>query len=77
MLERIEELSNYHFQENVTFSRVDQHIAITWNQGKFVNHLSNLVSLLWNLTEKLYVHGRKKTNIRNENLKRKTDTATK
>ena len=29
MLERIEELSNYHFQENVTFSRVGQHIAIT------------------------------------------------
>ena len=46
MLELIEELSNYHFQENVTFSRVDQHIAITGNQAKFVNHLSNLVSLL-------------------------------
>ena len=59
MLELIEELSNYHFQENVTFSRVDQHIAITGNQGKFVNHLSNLVSLLLNLTEKLYVHGMK------------------
>ena len=26
-------------------------IAITGNQGKFVDHLSNLVSFSWNLTE--------------------------
>ena len=43
MLELIEELVNYHFQEAVTFYAWTN-IAVIENQSKFVNYLSNLVS---------------------------------